>query len=150
MINLFEIGRADAFKKRVAQISADTAPQWGTMNAAQAMAHCAIALEAALGDTVPPRMLIGRLIGPLVARTVLSNDKPLQRNAPTARQYVVSDPRDLAAERDRLCTLIDRFAQAGPRGCTTKPHTFFGRLTPERWAILMDKHLDHHLRQFGV
>lgn len=44
----------------------------------------------------------------------------------------------------------DRFAAAGPKGCTTHPHTFFGRLTPEEWATLMYKHLDHHLRQFGV
>jgi hypothetical protein len=25
-----------------------------------------------------------------------------------------------------------------------------GKMTPEEWAILMYKHLDHHLRQFGV
>ena len=46
--------------------------------------------------------------------------------------------------------LIDRFAAAGPKGCTTHPHSFFGPLTPDEWAILMYKHLDHHLRQFGV
>jgi LPS sulfotransferase NodH len=46
--------------------------------------------------------------------------------------------------------LIDRFAAAGPQGCTKNPHSFFGRLTPQEWATLMYKHLDHHLRQFGV
>jgi LPS sulfotransferase NodH len=46
--------------------------------------------------------------------------------------------------------MIDRFVAAGPKGCTTHPHSFFGRLTAEEWAILMYKHLDHHLRQFGV
>jgi hypothetical protein len=46
--------------------------------------------------------------------------------------------------------LIDRFAAAGPQGCTTHPHAFFGSLTPDEWAILMYKHLDHHLRQFGA
>jgi len=39
---------------------------------------------------------------------------------------------------------------AGPAGCTKHPHSFFGKLTPEEWAILSYKHLDHHLRQFGV
>jgi len=39
---------------------------------------------------------------------------------------------------------------AGPAGCTAHPHSFFGRLKPEEWATLMYKHLDHHLRQFGV
>ncbi len=58
--------------------------------------------------------------------------------------------RDLEAERRRLCGLIEGFVAAGPAGCTTHPHSFFGRLTPEEWAILQYKHLDHHLRQFGA
>ena len=50
----------------------------------------------------------------------------------------------------RLCALIDRFSLGGAQGCTKHAHTFFGPLTPEEWARLMYKHLDHHLRQFGV
>jgi transposase InsO family protein len=46
--------------------------------------------------------------------------------------------------------MIDCFADAGPKGCTAHPHSLFGRLTPEEWATLMYKHVDHHLRQFGV
>ena len=45
---------------------------------------------------------------------------------------------------------IARFAEAGPAGCTTHPHSFFGRMTPNEWAVLMYKHVDHHLRQFGA
>jgi LPS sulfotransferase NodH len=63
---------------------------------------------------------------------------------------VVRDDRNLAQERDLLYALIDRFVAAGPDGCTGHPHSFFGRLTPQQWAQLMYKHLDHHLRQFGV
>jgi hypothetical protein len=62
----------------------------------------------------------------------------------------VNDERDLERERERLCGLIDRFAAAGPEGCTAHPHPFFGPLTAEEWATLMYKHLDHHLRQFGA
>mgnify|MGYP001794749648 CR=1 FL=1 len=29
-------------------------------------------------------------------------------------------------------------------------HAFFGRMPGQEWAILMYKHLDHHLRQFGA
>jgi hypothetical protein len=63
---------------------------------------------------------------------------------------VVADARELGTERVRLCRLIDRFAAAGPAGCTTHPHSFFGRLTAEEWSMWMYKHLDHHLQQFGV
>jgi LPS sulfotransferase NodH len=64
----------------------------------------------------------------------------MRRNSPTAKDLVVRDERDLDKERERLCGLIDRFAAAGPKGCTTHPHSFFGRLTPEEWAALMYKH----------
>jgi hypothetical protein len=80
----------------------------------------------------------------------MGNDEPMRRNSPTAKILIVQDERDLETERTRLCGLIDRFASAGPAGCTKHPHAFFGPLTPDEWAILMYKHLDHHLRQFGV
>ena len=81
---------------------------------------------------------------------MLGNDEPMRRNSPTVETLKVRDERDLDRERARLVGLIERFASAGPAGCTTHPHSFFGRLTPDEWAVLMYKHLDHHLRQFGV
>ena len=120
------------------------------MSAPQAVAHCAMGIELALGDRRPPRMMIGRIIGRVIRPLALGNDEPMRRNSPTVPSMVVADERELAAERERLLTLIDRFAAAGPAGCTTHPHSFFGRMTPDEWAILMYKHLDHHLRQFRV
>ncbi|MGH9594108.1 MAG: DUF1569 domain-containing protein, partial [Bryobacteraceae bacterium] len=128
----------------------DSERLWGAMNAAQALAHCSASLELAAGDWLPPRMMVGRLIGWMVKPLALGNDEPLRRNSPTVKGLVVNDERDLDTERIRLCRLVDRFAAAGPDGFTTHPHSFFGRLTPAEWAILMYKHLDHHLRQFGV
>jgi len=150
MKNLFERARFDEVKQRIAQLKPDDQPQWGKMNPAQAMAHCAVGLEWAVGDRIPPRMVIGRMLGQIVKPMVLKNDEPMRRNSPTAKDLVIQDQRDLETERNRLCGLLDRFASAGPDGCTKHPHSFFGRLKPEEWAILMYKHLDHHLRQFGV
>ena len=114
------------------------------------MAHCATAFELASGEQQPPRALIGRLIGGLIKPLALGDDKPILRNAPTVKSLVIVDERDLTTERERLCAAINRFAADGPSGCTAHPHSFFGRLTPDEWAILMYKHVDHHLRQFGV
>lgn len=124
--------------------------QWGTMNPGQALAHCTAGLELALGERTPPRMFVGRMIGGIIKPLVLRDDEPMRRNSPTVKGLAISDERDLGKERERLCAIIDRFAAAGPAGCTTHPHSFFGRLTPDEWAILMYKHLDHHLRQFGA
>ena len=146
MKNLFEAGRVEEVKERMAQLRPDSERLWGKMNAAQAVAHCSASVEWAVGDRIPPRMFLGRIVKPMVFR----NDEPMRRNSPTAKDLMVQDERDLRTERERLRGLIDRFAAAGPKGCTTHPHSFFGRLTPEEWATLMYKHLDHHLRQFGV
>jgi hypothetical protein len=114
------------------------------------MAHCAIGLESATGTREIPRVMIGRLIGRFVKPLALGDDKPMKRNSPTAREFLIDSERDLDVERARVSALVDRFASAGPGGCTTRPHAFFGPMTPDEWSILMYKHLDHHLRQFGA
>jgi hypothetical protein len=148
--NLFDASAVEEIKRRAALLRPDSARQWGRMNAAQAIAHCSAGLEWAVGDRIPPRMFMGRIIGRFVKPLVMRDNEPMRRNSPTARDLVVQNERDLGIERERMSRLIDRFAAAGPEGCTSHPHSFFGRLTPEEWAILMYKHLDHHLRQFGV
>lgn len=151
MKNLFEDGRAKELKDRITRLTPESPRQWGKMNAAQAMAHCALALDMASGDSNPPPGPLGlRIIGRLVKPLVLRDDEPLRRNVQTSPVLVVSDERHLARECERLRIAIDRFAASGPAGCTTHPHFFFGRLTPNQWAILTYKHIDHHLRQFGV
>ncbi len=150
MKSLYDSERVTELKQRMSKLKPDSPRQWGTMNPAQAMAHCCGGLEWAVGDAVPPRMFIGRLIGWMVKSMVLRDDEPMRKNSPTSNDIVVKDNRDLNEERARLITLIDRFVAAGPKGCTTHPHSFFGPLTPNEWAVLMYKHVDHHLRQFGV
>jgi hypothetical protein len=150
MKSLFDAVIATEIKKRIARLEPTSQRQWGKMNAAQAMAHCATAMEWAVGDSFVPRMFVGRILGPLAKSKVLKDEVPMGRNAPTAKSLVVADERDLEKERQRLCALVERFSEGGPQACTEHAHTFFGPLTPEEWARLMYKHLDHHLRQFGV
>lgn len=150
MRNLFEPAAREEVKTRLRGLRPDSERQWGTMNASQAVEHCARSLELAVGDRRPPRVLIGRVIGWAIKPLALGNDAPMRRNTPTVPGIEVTDTRDLDAARARLLALIDQFGAAGPAGCTTHPHSFFGRLTPEEWSVLMYKHLDHHLRQFGA
>jgi hypothetical protein len=148
--NLFDPIRSTEMIQRLDRLRPDSPRQWGKMTASQAVAHCAIAFECALGDTRPRRMVLGRILGGVVKRFGLRDDSAMRPGSPTSPDMVVADQRDLDTERRRLRGLIDRFTAAGPSGCTNQPHSFFGRLTPEQWAVLMYKHTDHHLRQFGV
>jgi Protein of unknown function (DUF1569) len=150
MKNLFEAATVAEVHQRIAQLRPDSERLWGKMTPAQALAHCAAGLELALGDRRPPRMLIGRILGPLIKPKAFREEEPMRRNSPTVPGLAVTDNRDFDLERERLNTIVDRFAAAGPAGCTDHPHSFFGKMTPDEWSMWMYKHLDHHLRQFGV
>src|SRR6476661_7206301 len=144
MKNLFDRARAKELTARIERLRPDSPRQWGKMTAPQALAHCAVAMEWAVGDTVAPRMMVGRVFGGLVKRMAVRNDDPMKRNAPTAPDLRIADERQLATEQAKLIRLIDRFCAGGPAACTIHPHSFFGRMTPDEWAVLMYKHVDHH------
>jgi uncharacterized protein DUF1569 len=151
MKNLYQAARAKEVKDRIAQLQPDSKPLWDMMSAPQAVAHCAVGLEIAIGERVPSKIALPfRIMGRIIKPLALGNDTPMRRNVPTSPEFIMKEERDLRVEQERLCLLIDRFVAAGPEGCTIHPHSFFGPLTPAEWSELMYKHLDHHLRQFGA
>jgi uncharacterized protein DUF1569 len=149
MKNLFQPDAVDEVISRIDKLQPASQRQWGKMEVAQMMAHCSAALDLASGHLIRPRILLGRLLGPFV-RPIYSNDKPFSRNNPTDKKLVISDPRDFGREQEQLKVRVRQFHQGGEAQCTSHPHPFFGTLTPHEWSTGMYKHLDHHLRQFGV
>jgi len=149
MKNLFEPQAVEDVISRIDTLQPASPRQWGKMGPAQMLAHCSIAMDMALGKLNPPRMFIGRLIGPLF-KSVFTNEKPFGKNAPTAGSLVVADQKDFAREQQQLKLKIRQFSGGGEAQCTRNPHPFFGSLSPQAWSRGMYKHLDHHLRQFGV
>ena len=149
MKSLFEKGTAEELKQRMAKLMPESQRLWGKMSAAQMLAHCSVAMEVSLGDRVLRQVWLGKLFGKRAKASMMSG-KPIGRNMPTDKAYLVKDERDLNLERKKLEGLIDRFQAGGPEGCTKHSHSFFGAMTPEEWSELNFIHLDHHLRQFGV
>ena len=152
MKNLFDPTIVQQTKQRVLDLRPESKRQWGTMELARTLAHCTSGFEMAMGaihaKRAPfPATLIGTLIRPLVFR----DDKPMRRNSPSSPELFSTNPAefDFLSERSRLIAALEQFARLGPEGCSRYPHPFFGPLKPEQWAILMYKHIDHHLRQFG-
>ena len=151
MNNLFDATVASHVKTRLGKLEPQSERLWGQMTVAQMLAHCAMSMQWAVGELVPEKgPLPARVMGRLVKPMVLRNDDLMRKHSPTIKSLIVTDERDFSKERERLSGLIDKFAAGGAACCTKNPHSFFGKMTPEEWAILMYKHLDHHLRQFGV
>lgn len=149
MNNLYNQSDVSGILARIEKLTTNSQRQWGKMSVGQMLAHLNVALETALGVNSPKRLFIGRILGPFVKPNYLSK-KPLGKNAPTDKFYILTDNREFETEKIKSFKLIKQFFDGGPTKCTSNPHSFFGQLSPEEWAISQWKHFDHHLRQFGV
>jgi hypothetical protein len=120
------------------------------MNVEQMLAHCQVALRTALGDMTPRSNALIRFLFGRVAKKQLHRDPEFRRNLPTFVEARIVDRRVFEEERKRLIFLIEQFQQGGPAGLTADRHPFYGRMSVADWDTFQVKHLDHHLRQFGV
>ena len=150
MKNFFESSDRRELLDRLGKLRPDAARLWGKMDPAQMCAHCALALEVAAGDVPKKQAFIGKVLAPFVKNKLVHGTAPLSKNSPTDPTFVVSDPRDFQKEKARLVAVTGRFGDAGVRAADGRVHSFFGKMTGDEWGVLMYKHLDHHLRQFGA
>lgn len=146
---LFNKEECEKLIDRVNRLTPESKAVWGRMTVAQMLLHSQKPLQIAFGEAKIKRNLFGILFG-RIAKKTLVNDSPFSKNLPTAPSFVVKDQPDFNAEREKLIALIRRFYTSGPEALSKEPHGFFGPMSTMDWAKSNWKHLDHHLRQFGV
>ena len=147
--NLFEEAVYNEVMERINKLTPGSQRLWGKMSVAQMLAHCKQAFKVPLTEKPLPRIFIGRLVGWLI-KGKLYDGKPFAKSLPTSPDFVIRDVREFNKEKVALIELINQFHQKGPEHVGNYPHPFFGPLTKHQWGMAMWKHLDHHLRQFGV
>lgn len=149
MKSLFDPSTHEEILNRINQVKADKVPNWGKMNAGQMMRHCQFPLETALGKKTldKPNFLMGLLMKSF--KKGMYNDKEWRKNMPTPKTFQVTDERDFKNEQLGLENLINEFFETRNQK-ERKPHPAFGHFTHDQWGQMQYKHLDHHLRQFGV
>lgn len=133
---------------RINQLSPHSLSHWGKMTVSQMMEHCQAPIKVAFGELTLKQNLIGLLFG-RIAKKKLVEDKPFDPNIPTAKEFIITHEPDFDVAKTALIDRVSRFQQ-GPSVIKNLKHPFFGPMTPEEWDISQWKHLDHHLRQFGV
>lgn len=149
MKNLFQPKEKESLISRLYQLNVNSRRRWGTLSVEQVIPHLTDPLRVALGDKVAQPMksvLYNSLLGKMVVWFL-----PWPKGAPTAPEFVVgkgcTPPEDLEKDKQTLVLYMHRFSNH--RG---KFHTspVFGNISTKAWSRLMWRHLDHHLRQFGV
>lgn len=147
MKTMFDDAARAGILARIDRITADSRPRWGKMNVEQMLAHIHESMRMACGElSTKPKKLPIRYF-PL--KQLIVYLLPFPKGAPTAPELLPSDARTIEHSKTELTRVLRAFAE---RAATTEwpEHPAFGRMTKRAWGVLTYRHLDHHLRQFGV
>jgi hypothetical protein len=134
---------------RVEKLRPDSARKWGTMSVGQMMLHCVEGFRIPLSEKRYHRKLFFYLIGWYYA-PLLYNDQPWKQNMRTGKNFIIQKEPDFDQARLKLLSTIQTFYQNRASRVHNKIHPLFGKFSSEQWGRNLWKHLDHHLRQFGV
>ncbi|WP_323788265.1 DUF1569 domain-containing protein [Psychroserpens sp.] len=132
---------------RIEQLDEHKQAQWGKMNVGQMLYHCQFPLHIILEKddyNLKPNWLIN-----LLFKKSMYNDKPWRKNVPTVPRFKAKDNKEVSVEKPKLIQLLKELHTHKDRS-HWQPHPSFGELTKEQWGKMQYKHLDHHLKQFGV
>lgn len=134
------------FEKRLAALRPDSPRKWGTMSVDQMLWHVTTTLQLHLGEIPAPRE---RAPLPRSVMKFLVLNLPWPRGTPTLASLVAKQQYDFADEHQRCLRLIDKFTSK--RLDEDWPENpIFGKVSGTDISRLQAKHLDHHLKQFGV
>jgi hypothetical protein len=132
---------------RLKKLNQNSKPLWGKMTVGQMAWHCQFPLRIGIENKKPNKS--PNILAMLFFKKALYNDKPWRKNLPTAPMLKTKEAKDFNIEVKILEKLVNDFHLLSNRK-EWNAHPMFGKLTNEQWGKMQYKHLNHHLRQFGV
>ncbi|TXF87124.1 DUF1569 domain-containing protein [Neolewinella aurantiaca] len=148
--SLYDQQTLDEMLARIDQLTPESQPLWGKMSVAQMLAHNNVAFDITYGSTPVSYNFLMRWMLKRFVKPIVVGDKPYEKNGRTAPVFIVADERDFAKEKAELIANFNRFHNDGAAAFEGKESASFGKMTSQEWSNQFWKHMDHHLRQFGV
>lgn len=149
MKSIFEESAYNEILNRFDKLNSGSKGSWGKMSVGQMAWHCQGPIELSMGKTTikKPNFFIGLLMKGF--KKSLYDDKQWKHGIPTAKEYRAKSDKEFSTEKEKLVALINELHKENLKAPWIT-HPVFGDFTAEQWGQLNYKHLDHHLRQFGV
>jgi len=151
MNNLLNLDARDALVARLQKLRPDSQRQWGKLSASQILPHLADPFRVTLGEKKArsvANFVTKSFVGKLLVRRL-----PWPKGAPTSPDFLpgtgMTEPKSFEEDRQALLLLVHRFANL-PENAALEPHPVFGPLSLRDHGRLYWRHIDYHLRQFGV
>ena len=133
---------------RINLLNENSTAEWGKMNVFQMIKHCILWEEMVLGIKTYKQSFIGRIFGKIALRSILKDENPLKRKTPTMPAFIIKEINgDITNDKIKWVALIEQYEHFNKDNFI---HPFFGKMTKEEICYMAYKHVDHHLRQFGV
>ncbi len=135
---------------RLKSLQESSERRWGTMTPAQMLRHCRSQIEFILSppDNVKIYPTAFRFAP---VRWLALYGVPWPKNSRTAPEMDVNkkltDVADFQTEHTLMLEALHNLYQAAH---VEAIHPLFGKMGKSQWGRVVWKHLDHHLRQFGL
>ncbi len=133
--------------RRIEVVSPESERKWGVMDHSQLLVHLADGVRLCLDGAKSPPAGPFRF-GPLryfTLHVVKWPEAKIQAPPGAFQRPATTWEEDKAT----LLSLLDQYMATSPKNLGTQ-HPAFGKMKPRDWGVFMYRHLDHHLRQFGV
>ena len=150
MKNIFKLEDANSVIERINKLNPNSPALWGTMNVGQMLAHCNVTYDMDFTDKYPKPKGMKKFMLKLFVKSIVVGDKPYSKNGRTAPDFVITDSREFDSEKSKLVDYITKVQELGESHYEGKDSHSFGKLNVNEWNNMFYKHLDHHLKQFGV
>jgi hypothetical protein len=148
--NLGNPQTAEQVIARAQRLQPSSQPLWGTMTVTEMLHHCNKVHHQLLSPASSSAKKTS-LKQYLLRWLVLYGMPRFPRNAQTPKAMRTKgtiDNAEFEKQREEFVASVKKFAT------NTEPiahfHPYFGKLSTKQWGITSWKHVDHHLRQFGV
>lgn len=148
MDSIYDKTGNEAIIARINALTPETKAVWGKMSVDQMFKHTTAAIDVAFGTKPLKINFLMKLLGRMLKKKIFNND--FKKNSPTAPEFIFTDMYDFEASKKDLINKFSRFSNEGKEAIKVLDHPFWGKMTYEDWDKLMWRHMDHHLRQFGV
>lgn len=148
--NVFTKEEVEILEKRINNLTKSSAGLWGKMSVSQMLAHCNVQYEMVFDDIHKKPSAVMKFILKIIVKSKVVSDKPYSKNGQTAPQFVIREDKDFDVEKGRLIGYLYKVQELGVTHFDSKESHSFGALSTDEWNNLFYKHLDHHLKQFGV
>lgn len=150
-MSIFDERKRGQIVDRINKLTPESRAAWGKMSVGEMLCHCSDGIKMSTGEL--PVADKSDFFLRIVVKPLIVYALPMPKGAPTADEINPTingtKPEDFENDRRLLLENLEKMC-ALPETHPWARHPTFGKMSYKQWGLLGHKHIDHHLKQFGV